>query len=278
MTISTVDLHTHSTASDGTCRPADLVALAARRGVRFLGLTDHDTTAGLVEAVAAGQASGVTVVPGIELGIDVAAGELHMLGYFIDPGDARLQGTLARLRAGRETRAARMVERLRAIGLPVTLADVERLAGGGTVTRAHVARALVEAGAATSVDDAFARYLDRGRPGYVPRPRLTAPEAIDLIRGAGGVAALAHPYTVADLDETLPALVAAGLVGLEAYYGAYAPEERAALAALAERYHLIPTGGSDYHGPGVREGRDLGAAPVPLETVERLREAAAAAR
>ncbi|MBX6342687.1 MAG: PHP domain-containing protein, partial [Thermomicrobiaceae bacterium] len=114
MTISTVDLHTHSTASDGTCRPADLVALAARRGVRFLGLTDHDTTAGLVEAVAAGQASGVTVVPGIELGIDVAAGELHMLGYFIDPGDARLQETLARLRAGRETRAARMVERLRA--------------------------------------------------------------------------------------------------------------------------------------------------------------------
>lgn len=271
---STVDLHTHSTASDGTSSPADLVALAKRRGIATLALTDHDSTTGLAEAIEAGIRHDVTIVPGVELGAHVDAGELHLLGYFIDQTNADFQRTLSGLREGRQRRAERMVEQLNAVGVAVDLAAVRRLAGDGAIGRAHIARVLVESGQAGSVNDAFDRYLSRGRPGYVERPRLLPADAVRLVLRAGGVPVLAHPFTVADLETTLDDLAAAGLAGLEVYYSAYSADQQAELRQLADRRRLLATGGSDFHGLGEREGAELGSAPVPPDTVDRLRRLA----
>jgi predicted metal-dependent phosphoesterase TrpH len=241
-----------------------------------LALTDHDSVDGVAPAVEAGRRLGVTVIPGLELSTDVPAGELHMLGYFIDPGRVGLREALRHQREGRTRRAARMVEQLRQVGVVISLDDVRRQAAGGALGRPHVARVLVADGYAVSVDDAFNRYLVRGRPGYVPRPRLSPTDAIALVHGAGGAAVLAHPYSVADLAAVLAELRGAGLDGLEAYYAAYTPDQRATLAALADEGGLVATGGSDFHGPGQRAESELGAAPLPPGTVERL--AAIAAR
>jgi len=269
-----VDLHTHTTASDGQVRPAELVALAAQRGVVVLGVTDHDTTAGLSEAIAAGQQLGIEVVPGIELSTAVEAGEVHVLGYFIDPRSALLQESLCSFRDRRIARAREMVARLRRLGLSITFDDVQGLAAGGTISRAHLARLLTERGYAPSVDDAFARFLARGRPAYVPHERPTPAEAVRLVVHAGGAAVLAHPYLASDLDRLLPQLVAAGLAGIEVWYAEYTAEQQHALAELARAFQLIPTGGSDYHGETFRPGRELGSVDVPAEVVEQLRRAA----
>lgn len=271
---SVVDLHTHSTASDGALEPGDLVRQAAAAGLRTIALTDHDTTEGVPEAVAAGSALGVEVIPGVEFGTTVAEGELHMLGYFIDIANEALQGALRTLREGRRDRAVRIVEQLRQAGVPIELEDVRRLAGEGSIGRAHVARVLVEQGVVGSVDEAFDRYLNRGKAGYVPRPRLTPVESVDAIRSAGGVAVLAHPHTVSGLDQVLPELVAHGLGGMEVFYAAYDDLQRAELAVLAADHRLVPTGGSDFHGIGNQEGRVLGSAPVPLGAVTSLRRRA----
>lgn len=208
------------------------------------------------------------------MGTDVDAGELHMLGYFIDAGSTPFQYALAAFRNARQTRVAQMIQQLAAIDIAIPLAKVEQLAGGGAIGRAHVARALIAEGHADSIDDAFARYLSRGRPGFVPRARLTPVEAVELIRAAGGAPVLAHPYSVAGLDRELTTLTTAGLAGMEAYYGQYTPEQRDTLVRIATKYGLIPCGGSDFHGLDGREGRTLGATWVPLETVDRLRSAA----
>ena len=270
-TRSVVDLHAHSHASDGVLAPSGLVAAALEQGLDVIALTDHDTTAGVAEALAAGRELGVEVIPGVEFGTTVAAGELHMLGYGVDITDATLQASLLALREGRERRAERIVERLNAAGVPVELAEVQELAGAGSVGRAHVARALVRRGVVRSVDEAFARFLGRGMVGDVPRPRLTAEEAIDAIHAAGGVAVLAHPFSVADLDETLPRLVRHGLDGLETFYAMYDPLRQAELAVLAAANRLLPTGGSDFHGIDSQEGRVLGSAPVPMACVAWLK-------
>lgn len=269
-----VDLHTHTTASDGQLTPAALVALAAERGITTVGITDHDTTAGLDEAIEAGRALGVEVVPGIELSTAVDAGEVHILGYFVAYRDAALHAALATFRQRRIERARAIVARLQAHGLAISFDDVLALAGGGTVSRAHIARLLTQRGYTASVDDAFDRYLARGRVAYVPHDRPIPEEAVRLVREAGGAAVLAHPYSAADLERLLPELVAAGLSGLEVWYGEYTEHQRRALDELARAYGLIPTGGSDFHGEGFREGRELGSVEVPPETVERLRQAA----
>jgi hypothetical protein len=271
---STVDLHLHSTASDGLLSPEDVVALAARRRLQTIALTDHDSTDGVDEAMNAGNRLGVAVVPGIELSTVVDAGEVHMLGYLLDPHNAQLMVRLAEFRDSRERRAEVMVECLNAAGIAVDLARIQELSAGGAIGRPHVARALVESGQATSTNDAFERYLVPGRVGYVPRFRLLPAGAIELIHATGGVAVLAHPFSVDDLGNTLPELVTAGLDGLEVFYSLYNDEQQSLLAALAERHGLVPTGGSDFHGFGEREGHELGSAVVPDDTLDRLRDAA----
>ena len=273
-----VDLHTHSTASDGVLLPTALVEEAARHGLRVLALTDHDTTAGVAEAQIAGDRLGLDVIPGVELstgGEDER--EVHLLGHFVDPENRTLQTALAEFGEGRRARVERIVERLAAAGAPVELDRVRELAGPGTVGRPHVARALIERGYVESVGDAFERYLKVGRPGFVPRYRVSSERAIALVVGAGGVATLAHPLGTGDVEAALARLVPMGLGGLEVYYGEYDDATRAALRAIADRWGLIPTGGSDFHGVGFKTGRDLGGPAVPFESVERLRAAAGGA-
>jgi 3',5'-nucleoside bisphosphate phosphatase len=272
---NTIDLHTHSTASDGLYPPAELLRRAHDVGLKTIGLVDHDTTNGVDEALAAGKALGVEVVPGIEVNTDLPnkRGEAHMLGYFVEYERAEFQQKLQTLRDARERRGERMVERLRALGLDVTWERVRELAQGA-VGRPHVARALIEKGYATSVSDAFDKYLAPGRPGYVPRFKLSPEDAVRLIASARGVPALAHPAGIPELEErVLPSLVQVGLQGLECYYGQYDEETVGRLLSLADRYGLAPTGGSDYHGPNMHP-TPLGGRYVPESSLDRLRQIA----
>jgi predicted metal-dependent phosphoesterase TrpH len=268
-----VDLHTHSNYSDGLLSPAALVEEAAARGIRFLGLTDHDTVAGIPEAQEAGRRLIVEIIPGVELSTSLAGGEgVHLLGYFVDVENQALQDRLAVYAAARRERMTRMVERLRMVGAPIDEERIEMIAGHGTVGRPHLARALMDAGYATSIPDAFDRYLGAGKPAYVPRPRIDPRDAIALVRAAGGVAVLAHPFNPGGVESVLDSLVPAGLRGMEVDYGEYSAEDRETLRQIAARRGLIATGGSDFHGLYGGAGRQLGSAPVPLSAVAALKE------
>ncbi len=270
---STVDLHTHSTLSDGTQRPRELVRKAAEAGVRTLALTDHDGTAGLDEARAAAEMHDLDLIPGIELSAEEG---VHVLGYFIAYDGPGFQATLARLQQGREGRAQEIVARLESLGMPLEYARVKRIADGA-VARPHVARAMLEAGYVGSFEEAFDRWLGMGKPAYVASEKLTAPQAIQMIVGAGGVASWAHPewpdgpQRIRPTEETLRTLVGAGLGGIEVYYFEHAPETVERFLELARRYDLVPTGGSDYHGLEVRSV-ELGSVLVPEAAVDGLRE------
>jgi predicted metal-dependent phosphoesterase TrpH len=269
---SRADLHTHSTYSDGVLTPRQLVDYAYRRGVRVLALTDHDITDGIPEALAAASAyPDLLLIPGIELSTDVPGNEVHILGYFIDWQDQQLQQLLARLRHSRLERARRMVEKLAQLGVPVSWQRVQELAGDGAVGRPHIAQALVEAGHVASVNEAFARYLGRNGPAYVEREKLSPAEVVQLVRQVGGLPVLAHPRELeGQLEELLPQLKAVGLVGMEVYYQDYTPQEIERLLAWAQRFDLLPLGGSDYHGLGGPQQREPGDIPLPEEPVRRL--------
>lgn len=275
--LSSVDLHCHSTASDGLLNPAELVAYASERGVSTIGLTDHDSTNGVASAMTVGDDLGVSVIPGVELSSEIEGLQAHILGYFIDPASESLQREFEWMNQARRERIGRIVQNLNAAGIPIEISDVFAEAGSGTVGRPHVARVLVANGFATSVSDAFSAYLTRGKPGYATSEKITPEGAIRAINRAGGVAVLAHPWSTRDPAGAVARLAPAGLSGLECYYGEYTPQVRAELADLARSYDLIATGGSDFHGPGVKS-TDLGAVPVPLEAVDALTSAVAAVR
>ncbi len=274
------DLHTHSTASDGRLSPEALAEQAASLGLQALALTDHDTVAGLDAAWTAARQRGLFFIPGLELGTEWGEGECHILGYWLDYRAPALGEWLTRFQEGRLERGRKMVERLRALGLSVSWERVQELAQGGTVTRPHVAEALLEKGYVASREEAFERYLEVGRPAYVARRKLSPEEAVQLVRRFHGVPVLAHPASVeperAWLDHSFPLypwpflerLLRAGLLGLEAYSGMGPPEVWPRLAELAKRYGLIVTGGSDFH--GFPEDLGLGFTPVPPTAVQDL--------
>jgi predicted metal-dependent phosphoesterase TrpH len=264
-----IDLHTHSLRSDGAHEPGDVVARAAARGVTILSLADHDTLAGEAEAVAAGERLGVRVIPATELNTESEWGDVHILGYFLDAGDGALEDRLRWLREHRGRRIELMVEKLNALGYPVALARVMEIAQGGSLGRPHLAQALFEAGHVPSYDSAFDTLIAKDAPAYVSRVGLTPLEAVQLVIAHGGVPSLAHPFTVVRLDELMPLLTAAGLIGIEAYYGSHPPTTTAACLSLARRYGLVPTGGSDFHGRG-EHGAPLGGVFVPPETIAAL--------
>ncbi|HTO68721.1 MAG TPA: PHP domain-containing protein [Myxococcota bacterium] len=260
------DFHTHTRASDGSETPTELLRRAAANKVVCLAVTDHDTIDGVAEARDAGARAGVEVLAGIELSVNEADGvrTLHVLGLGLDDGHPALRARLAELRSSRESRAARIVGHLRAAGIALELAAVEAHARGGSVGRPHVARALVDAGAARDVEDAFARWLRRGRPGYEPNAALSAREAIALVHAAGGVAVLAHPPlsggidAPGGLDAFVERLVPLGLDGLEVWHPNHKPAQTRRLRRLAETHALLETGGSDFHGadrPEIDVGR-----------------------
>ncbi len=269
-----IDLHAHTTASDGLLPPADLVAYAKDRGISVLGVTDHDTLAGLPEAITAARALGMTLAPGVELSTTIPGPEIHILGYFVDPSDDGLLAALARLAEDRVDRIANVVRLLNDAGYPIRLDDIMAEAHGGSVGRPHVARALIDIGAATDTNDAFARFLRRGTVGWWPRSPFTAEEAVELLSRHGALPAIAHPYSTGDPEGMVRRLLPVGLRGLEVYYGAYDDVQRDGLRRIAEVHDLIPTGGSDFHGPNYREGREMGTVDVPGSVWERLYEAA----
>jgi 3',5'-nucleoside bisphosphate phosphatase len=271
---SLADLHSHSTFSDGRLTPTQLVDLAYRNGVRVFSVTDHDIVDGLPEAFeAAGRYPDFTLIPGIEMSTDVPGNEVHILGHFIDWHDERFLQRLRKLQESRLNRARDMVEKLVALGKPVTWERVQAFAGEGAVGRPHIALALVEAGHVSTVNEAFNLYLSRNGPAYVERDRLSPEEVVDLLLGVGGMATLAHPRELlasAGLEYLLSGLKSAGLTAMEVYYQDYLPDEVETLRALAAKFELIPLGGSDYHGLGGPQQREPGNIPLPMEPVERL--------
>ena len=269
------DLHLHTTASDGRLTPTQLIGLVAGRGLKGVAVTDHDSTEGLAEAYEAAAAfPDLRVVPGIELSTDVPGNEIHVLAYYIQYTDARVQERLARFREGRVDRARKMVEKLKELGVEIEWDRVLAIAGDGAVGRPHVALAMVERGYIKEPREAFDAYIGRNGSAYVEREKLTPAQAVGLIRDWGGAAVVAHPSDIPDLDETLDELKNAGLVGMEVYYAQYPVERIKELAAIAANHGLLACGGSDYHASG-NTGEPLpGNMGPPLDTVDRLRELA----
>ncbi len=265
-----IDLHTHTTASDGLLSPTELISAAAERHVTVIGVTDHDTLDGLGEAIAAGAAAGITVVPGVELSTTIPGPEIHILGYFVNRDDPRFLEQLKSLADDRIRRIERVVSQLNDAGYPIDLAPIMAEAEHGSIGRPHVARALIGIGAATDMNDAFSRFLRRGTVGWAPRTPFTAEEAIGMLRDNGAIPVLAHPFSTNDPEGMADRLVPAGLRGFEVHYGEYDDAQKTTLAAIAAKHGLIPTGGSDYHGPRFREGRDLGTVDVPRSTWDAL--------
>lgn len=247
-----IDLHTHSTRSDGTFSPEEVVRRAAGLGLEIVALTDHDTTEGLDEALATGEETGVELVPGVEFSAEHEGSSIHVLGYWVDTADAPFQKELTRLRDDRFRRGEMMVEKLRALGFPIEFQRVREIARGGNIVRPHVAQAMVEAGIVASEEEAFERWIADGRPAHVAKHALPPIDAVGLIRAAGGVCVLAHPGMWGDQtsvpDELIEAMADAGMAGLEVDHTDHTPEQRERYRALAGRLDLIPTGGSDCHG------------------------------
>jgi predicted metal-dependent phosphoesterase TrpH len=258
-----IDLHAHTTASDGSRTPTQLVQLAKETGLTALGITDHDTIDGLAEGETAAEAAGVRFVPGVELSVDYKPGQFHLLGYFIDYRSRPFLDRLTYLQDNRVNRNTLMIERMQAAGLPMTMEDLLEAAGGGQVGRPHMALAMVRKGIVSSVQEAFDRYLADGKPCHIPKVKLGPEDAIELVHLAGGAAILAHPKYLRQPDEgslstELERLRECELDGIEVYYSQHSPEETAAYLRIAHRLHFAIGAGSDFHGdskPHVALGR-----------------------
>lgn len=278
-----IDLHVHSTASDGTYTPAELLQKARALGLRALAITDHDTVTGVVMAQSAGIPADLHFLSGVEIstqapaGFD-AGGSLHILGYGIDPAHKALLAALEELKQARDLRTPRIVQQLNEFGIPLRLEQVMAEVGEGTAGRPHIANAMIKLGVAESVDQAFDLFLSKGRPGYVNKYRIDCRRALSLIREAGGVPVLAHPYLIRPAENgALPELVNVlcdmGLMGIEAYYPKHPPEFITVVLDLAQRHNLVVTGGTDFHGaltPGIEMGSGYGDFFVPFGIYQNL--------
>jgi 3',5'-nucleoside bisphosphate phosphatase len=271
-----IDLHLHTTASDGLLKPSALVDMVWRAGIRTFSVTDHDTVAAAAEVAGLARSAGMAFVPGIEITSVHQGRDVHVLGYFIDPRDGPFGEFLERQRADRVRRLTDMVDRLAEIGKPVNrekvLASKE---GGGSLGRPVVARALVKAGHAADMRQAFDELIGDGKPAFIPRVGPEPAEVIAIIARAGGIASLAHPGLL-KRDDLIPALADAGLPALEAFHSDHDAETTERYLAMAERYGLAVSGGSDYHGEPVRRRSAFGKIGLPLEHFERLSARAAA--
>ena len=254
-----IDLHSHSTASDGQYPAADVADQAAAAGLSVWALTDHDSVAALGDAAAAAAERGIRFVPGIELSVQLDRREIHVLGHFVDPHSDALRRFEDLLAENRRARMGEIIHKLASVGVALTPEEIERFSGGKTLGRPHVARAMVDRGVVSSVKEAFDRYLGEGKPAYVGRFRLTAQDAIALVRGAGGAATLAHPGVSRMERGDVERLKGWGLAGIEAYHPDHNPSVREKYRRIAAEFDLVPTAGSDYHGEAVAPGRKLGA-------------------
>ena len=264
------DLHVHTTASDGSLTPEEVVLRAVARGLKIIAITDHDTVLGVARAIRSGRQWGLRVIPGVELSTEIGEEEFHILGYFINYRHCKLRHVLEGLRRARLWRIKEMTRRVNELGLWVSWPRVLAIAGRGAVGRPHLARAMVTGGQISSIEEAFSHYIGRGRPAYVPRPKFTPTAAIKLIQAADGIPVLAHPGWIK--KEVVTRFALAGLRGLEVYYPQHNARTTRKLYRLAKKHHLLLTGGSDFHGEN-REGIDLGSAFVTKEYVTALQKA-----
>ncbi|MDD5482666.1 MAG: PHP domain-containing protein [Kiritimatiellae bacterium] len=277
--MSTIDLHLHSTFSDGSFSPEQLVRAAKKAGLAAIALTDHDSVSGVPLFLEACRRENIRGVPGVEISVDYPRGTMHILGYFIDCNSRELNNHIEKLKAGRAARNERIMKKLNNLGIPLTLSEVASFAGEGNVGRLHFAQALVARGYVKSNQEAFDRYLGKGRSGYVERRRLMPRGGVEMIVKAGGLAVLAHPFTLELNPEALTKLVAElaadGLQGIEVYYPQHNPNLLKRYLALAQRFNLVATGGTDFHGramPDIKIGRGFGTLNVPAGVLDRLEE------
>lgn len=273
--MSKVDLHIHTSISDGKYSPREIVNIACKNGLTHIAITDHDAIDGVEMARTAAAESGeMTIIPGVEINTDVISGELHILGYFIDLQNSELVDTLYRLRNSRIDRTKQMIKKLKNMGVKIDFERVEELAGDGSIGRPHIAQAMMENGYINSFKDAFLRYIGKGCPAYVERDKVTPAEAIQLLVRCGGIPVIAHPYTCENFRDLIGELKEAGLKGIETYYNNYLPWQIEDLLKVASQNGLFPTGGSDYHGLDSLNEAPLGTVEVPMECVENLMKAA----
>jgi hypothetical protein len=263
-----IDLHMHSTASDGSFAPDEVARMAAGNGVEVFSLTDHDTLDGLRDAAACAEQAGIRLIPGVELSVTEEGMDVHLLAYGFDPTDATLVAAVRRYRDGRRERARKILLRLKGLGIRISLEEVESIARGGALGRPHVAEALLRAGHVESFNEAFQRYLGHHAPAYVPKPRVTLEEASTIVREAGGVTILAHPGTL-NRDHLIPSWARRGLDGIEVWHSKHDLAAIERYRGFAQLHGLLMTGGSDYHGertPGVV----IGSVAVPDEILKPL--------
>lgn len=277
--MNTVDLHTHSNASDGTCTPTEVVRRAFQNGLKAVALTDHDTISGIDEALATAQTLNhqIQVIPGTELSVAYKDSDIHIVGLFIDHHNTAFQQMTSLLIQRREERNEKMISNLQKAGIPISMAALKEDNPDTVVTRAHFARFLVENNIVKTPQDAFRKYLDTSTPYYVPREYIQPEEGIALIRQAGGIPILAHPmhYKLSpnELEVLLQRLIKAGLTGIEVLYSNHTPKDESYARRLAKKYHLLPSGGSDFHGsnkPAIDIGTGRGNLKVPYSYLEVL--------
>jgi len=273
---SIVDLHMHSTASDGSLAPADVVALAHRNGVKIIALTDHDSIEGLPVALERASEAGIRVIPGIELSVTEQNMDVHLLAYGFDPSDARMLEAIARYRESRHERARKILTRLKGLGIRIPMEEIEEIARGGAIGRPHVAEALMTNGHVETFHEAFQRYLGHHAPAYVAKHTVSLEEAVEVVRDAGGVTVLAHPGTL-NRDAWIPGLARRGLDGIEVWHSKHGPAEINRYREVARAHGLLMTGGSDFHGERTPDV-SIGSVAVPEQVIADLDEALRARR
>lgn len=271
-----IDLHSHTTASDGQHSPDELLALAAKAGITTLAVTDHDTVAGLDACAVAAQRHGIRLICGIEVSAYLGKKEIHVLGHFVDPKESGLASFGERLKGERRARMEQMVAKMQALSYPVTMDHVLAIAGDGHLARPHLARALVELKYCSSTKDAFDRFLKDGGPAAVPRFDVTVKQAVDLIRGAGGAATVAHPGVSRVERFELEEMAKAGLAGLEVEHSDHPPSLREKFYKWTSELNLVATSGSDFHGEKVAPGRHFGKVSMAPEALAALEQRARA--
>ena len=274
-----IDLHTHTSASDGTLSPAELIALAKEQGIEAVAVTDHDTIEGLSEAFEAGERLGVEVIPGMELSVEYGPGSMHILGLLIDPENENLNKCLTELQHSRSTRNPKIIEKLNELGIPITMKEVEKISGGGQIGRPHIAAVLVKNGHVNNTQEAFDKYLKKRAVAYFERRRLTRAEAADVIHGAGGLLILAHPGTLSvngsDLENLLSELKDSGFDGVEVFYNNHSQLEEDRLMKIADKLEFVISGGTDFHGgnkPSIRLGVGYGNMAIPYEVLQEMKQ------
>ena len=264
------DLHMHSSHSDGVLTVGQLLARVKDAGLSIISITDHDNAAGVEEAVTAGKELGIEVIPGVELSASVGDQDIHILGYFFDPTDRKLQEYLAVFRAERIQRAGRIVRKLNGLNIPLTLNAVLDRAGSGSVGRPHIASALVEEGLTGSYHEAFLKYIGFGKPAYEKKYQIAPRDAVELVASAGGLSFIAHPGTLLD-ERTLLQLIGDGIDGIEVIHPAHSPELTAHYRGIAEEYFLLTSGGSDFHGGKKNDHELLGRYTITDRQIDTMR-------